>query len=131
MKNLFHKYSKQELVEIFLNHELDLSKHKRPEKIIYILNLLAHDHNDEQFITALYRNLLEREPDSEEYNRYVNLLKTNIETRESILHAFITSPEARKKNIQIIGLDNLINPNFFFKICLTVKRFYYSLVNNK
>ena len=131
MKSLFHRDSKQELIEIFLNHELDLSRHKRPEKIIYVLNLLAHNYNYEQFITELYRNLLEREPDLEEYNRYVNLLKTNVETRESILHAFITSPEARKKNIQIIGLDNLINPDFFFKVCLTVKRFYYFLINSK
>lgn len=131
MKNLFHKYSKQELVEIFLNHELDLSRNKRPEKIVYVLNLLAHNYNDEQFITELYRNLLEREPDSEGHNRYVNLLKTNKQTREFILHAFITSPEAKKINIQIIGLENLINPSFFFKACLTVKRFYYSLINNK
>ena len=131
MKNLFHKYSKQELIEIFLNHELDLSRHKSPEKIIDILNLLAHNYNDEQFITELYRNLLEREPDFDEYNRYVNLLKTNQETRESILHAFIISPEARKKNIQIIGLNNLINPDFFFKVFLTIKRFYYSLINHK
>lgn len=131
MNNLFHKYSKQKLIEIFLNHELDLSRHKKPEKVVYVLNFLANNYNDERFITELYRSLLEREPDSGEYNRYVNLLKTNKETRESILHAFITSPETLKKDIQIIGLDNLITPKFFFKAFLTIKKFYYSLVNNK
>lgn len=130
MKNLFHKNTKQELVEDFLDYELSLPDNKGPKKIVNVLNFLAHNYTNEQFINELYRSLLEREPDSEEYNRYVNLLKSNKETRSSILHAFVVSPEAQKINIQIIGLENLVNPSFLFMVSLSFKKLYYFLIGH-
>lgn len=125
MKNLFYKYSRQQLVENFLNYELDLSKNKKSEKIIYILDLLAY--KDEQFIIELYRNLLEREPDSEGYNHYLNLLRAG-KTKEYLLYSFIKSPEAQKIDVEIKGLKNLTHPSFFFRVGLMLKKIYYFIV---
>lgn len=128
MKNLLFLNSKQQIVENFLNYELDSSVNKKPEKTIYILDLLAYNNTDEQFIIDLYRNILQREPDYEEYNRYVDLLKTKKETKNSILYAFVTSPEAKKINMEIKGLDNLTRPKFYFKILLSLKKLYYYFI---
>lgn len=126
MKNLFHKYSKQELVESLLNYELNLSKNKRSEKIIHIIDLLAYGYNNKQFIKELYRNILEREPDSEGYNLYLNLLRAG-KTKEYLLYSFIKSPEAQKINIEIRGLEKLTHPNLFFQVSLFLKKIYYFL----
>lgn len=125
MRNLFFKHSKQQLVENLLNHELNLSKNKKSEKIIYVLDLLAY--NNERFIVELYRNLLDREPDPEGYRLYLNLLKEG-KTKEYIIYSLVESPEAQKANVEIKGLKNLTNPSLFFQVSLFFKKIYYSLI---
>ena len=81
--------SKQRLIENFLSYELRLSENKKSEKVINITDLLVFD--DKRFIAELYRKLLEREPDPEGYDLYLNLLK-NGKTKEFII-LFIHSLE--------------------------------------
>lgn len=122
MKNPLLKHSKQQLVEDFLNYELNLSKSKKLRKVIYVFDLIARD--DKEFITELYRNILEREPDPEGYNHYLNLLRTNKITKKSLLYSFIKSPEAQKIDVEIKGLKMLRCLSFFFRIRLFFKKMF-------
>ena len=121
MKNSSYKYSKQQLLENFLNYELDLSKNNKSKRIIYIPDLLSNFYSNEQFIKELYRNLLEREPDSSGYDHYLNLLKAGKITKKILLYSFIKSPEAQKINAEI-RFKKLTYSNFFFRLNLFLKK---------
>ncbi len=73
-------------------------------KKIYIKKLL--EYNGDQFITEVYRNILRRNPDPNGFSYFKKLL-TNGTSKEFILYSIITSDEANKINLKLIGLEKI------------------------
>ena len=73
-------------------------------KTIYIRKLLKY--NGDKFITEVYRNVLGRNPDSNGFSYFKNLL-TNGTSKEFILYLIVTSEEAQKKQLRIVDFEEI------------------------
>ena len=71
-------------------------------KTINIKKLLKYD--GDKFITEIYRNVLERNPDQKGFSYFKDLLD-NGTSKEFILYSIVMSEEAQKKQLEIIDFE--------------------------
>lgn len=57
----------------------------------------------EEFVTLLYNNVLDRDPDPEGLNNWVNALESGINSRESTVVGFSESQEFINMTVQLVG----------------------------
>lgn len=86
-------------------------------KTVNVRDLLAIN-NDEEFIKQCYLLILQRPPDEEGFNHFLDSLKKGIVSREDIILALRFSNEGEIKGVILEGLDN----NLQKKLLLHLKK---------
>lgn len=75
---------------------------------------------DSDFVTLLYRQILEREPDEEGYFNNLAMLTNKQCSREQMIYAFANSEEGRQNNIKLLGLKNEITKEKIKRMILRI-----------
>src|SRR5205085_5413152 len=81
----------------------------------YQLNELVGFH-DEEFVRTAYRAVLGREPDDAGLAEYLGKLRSGHYNKIDILHSLRFSPEGRKANVQIEGLNKSSALRKFYRV---------------
>lgn len=63
-----------------------------------------YEAGEKDFVTLLYHEILQREPDQEGYINTLGLLKSKQYSKAQLLKAFVDSDEGARNNIKLVGL---------------------------